>query len=161
MINGSYWQCNRCEWCAQSSSVKFWDCQFTHLWNDGFIRSYVWQISFRQLWLLYNVKTGYGFMCFEEGKNIFAFTIISQDWYGTGSLNPSSGITRICLSYRVNSLHSSDAIWWHRSASPLAQVKVVAWQHQAITWTNVDLFTEGSLWHSPESNFTSDQDINP
>ena len=36
-----------------------------------------------------------------------------------------------------NSLWPSDAIWWHRSGSTLAQV-MACW-HQAITWTNVDL----------------------
>ena len=34
----------------------------------------------------------------------------------------------------INSLWPSDAIWWHWFRSWL-----VAWQHQAITWTNVDL----------------------
>ena len=37
----------------------------------------------------------------------------------------------------ADSLWPSDAIWWHRSGSTLAQV--IAWRHQAITWTNVDL----------------------
>ena len=29
---------------------------------------------------------------------------------------------------------------------------LVAWWHQAITWTNVDLIISDVLWHSPESN---------
>ena len=36
-----------------------------------------------------------------------------------------------------NPLWPSDAIWWHRSRSTLVQV--MAYRHQAITWTNVDL----------------------
>ena len=36
-----------------------------------------------------------------------------------------------------NSLWPSDTIWRHESGSTLAQV--MAWRHQAITWTNVDL----------------------
>ena len=36
------------------------------------------------------------------------------------------------------SFWSSDTIWWQRSGSTLAQVMLVAWWHQAITWTNVD-----------------------
>ena len=38
--------------------------------------------------------------------------------------------------YRLNSLGHSDAIWRWGSWSTLVQV---AWRHQAITWTNVDL----------------------
>ena len=38
----------------------------------------------------------------------------------------------------VISLRPSDAIWRHRSGSTLAKVKLVAWWHQANTWTNVD-----------------------
>ena len=40
---------------------------------------------------------------------------------------------------RFNSLWPSDAIWRHGSQSTLAQVMLVAWRHQGITWTNVDL----------------------
>ena len=32
----------------------------------------------------------------------------------------------------------SDAIWWHRSGSALAEVMACCLQHQAITWTNLD-----------------------
>ena len=39
----------------------------------------------------------------------------------------------------INSLWPRDAIWRHRSVLTLAQVWLVAWRHQAITWTNVDL----------------------
>ena len=38
-----------------------------------------------------------------------------------------------------NSLWPNDAIQRHRSGSTLPQVMANAWQHQAITWTNVDL----------------------
>ena len=38
----------------------------------------------------------------------------------------------------INSFWSSDTVWWERSGSALAQVMLVAWRHQAITWTNVD-----------------------
>ena len=37
------------------------------------------------------------------------------------------------------SLKPCDAIWRHRSRSKLAQEWLVAWWHQAIIWTNVDL----------------------
>ena len=39
----------------------------------------------------------------------------------------------------VNSLWLSEAIWWQRYRSILAQVMAFAWLHQAIAWTNVDL----------------------
>ena len=32
----------------------------------------------------------------------------------------------------------SDATWRHRTGATLGQVMLVAWRHQAITWTNVD-----------------------
>ena len=51
-------------------------------------------------------------------------------------------ICKIELCYnrpKSNSLWPSDTIWQHRSGSTLVQVMVVAWRHQAITWTNVDL----------------------
>ena len=38
----------------------------------------------------------------------------------------------------VNSLWPSDAIWHQRSWSSVVQVMLVAWWHQAVTWTNVD-----------------------
>ena len=40
-----------------------------------------------------------------------------------------------------NSLWPTDTIWQHRSKSTLAhcQTWLVAWQHQAISWTNADL----------------------
>ena len=41
----------------------------------------------------------------------------------------------------ANSLQPSDTIWKHRSTRTLAQVIDFAWQHQAITWTNVDLLS--------------------
>ena len=37
----------------------------------------------------------------------------------------------------VNSLWPSDAIWWQRFGSTLALI--MAWRHQAITWTTIDL----------------------
>ena len=40
---------------------------------------------------------------------------------------------------QVNSLGPSDVIWRHKSGLTLAQVMLVAWRHQAITWTNVDI----------------------
>ena len=49
-----------------------------------------------------------------------------------------------CRWQRVNSSRLSDAIWWHRTGSTLAQVMARVWRHQAITWANVDL----SLWSS-------------
>ena len=54
---------------------------------------------------------------------------------------------------RSNSLWPSDAICWHRTGSKLAQV---AWQHQAVTWINVDLSYLSSTvqWHSSRGNFT-------
>ena len=36
-------------------------------------------------------------------------------------------------------LRSSDAIWRHKSGSTVAQAWLVAWWHQAISWTKVDL----------------------
>ena len=32
----------------------------------------------------------------------------------------------------------SDAKWWKKTGSTLAQVMAFAWRHQAITWTNID-----------------------
>ena len=39
----------------------------------------------------------------------------------------------------INSLCPSNAIWRHRSGSLAQVIWFVAWRHQAITWTNVDL----------------------
>ena len=70
----------------------------------------------------------------------------------------------------VNSLWPSDAIWWHRSGSTLAQVR--AWwsqmashflSQQTIAWANVDLVLNQCWliiskvhWPSCEGNFTRD-----
>ena len=63
---------------------------------------------------------------------------LSQCWLR--SLSPY-GVTRPQwvrgLLWVVNSLWPSDAVWRHRSMSTLAEVIVVAWLYQAITWTNV------------------------
>ena len=39
----------------------------------------------------------------------------------------------------VNLLWPRDTIWWHKSGSALVQVMACCLQHQAITWTNVEL----------------------
>ena len=36
---------------------------------------------------------------------------------------------------------------------------LVAWQHQAITWTNDNFIIKGVLWRWPESNFTMAHDL--
>ena len=67
-----------------------------------------------------------------------------------------------CLSFKINSLRPSDAIWRHKSGSTLAQVWLAAWRHQAITWTNVDLSSVRSSgihqraisWEIPQPPFT-------
>ena len=64
----------------------------------------------------------------------------------------------------VYSLQRSDAIWWHRQGIALVVttwlhkagktlVQVIAWWHQATTWTNDDLLAN-VLWHLPDSNST-------
>ena len=65
----------------------------------------------------------------------------------------------------VNPLWPSDAIWWHWSWLTFFFFKycLVAWQPQAITWTNIDLsfVINEFLWLLPDSNFTgSAQDVN-
>ena len=60
----------------------------------------------------------------------------------------------------IYSLRPTDAIWRHRSGSTLAQV--IAWWHQAITWTNVNLSSVRSSgihlraisWEIPQPLFT-------
>ena len=56
-------------------------------------------------------------------------------------------LTTFCeMGYRqLNSLGPSDAIWRQRSGSTLAEAMLlVAWRHQAITWTNGDLSSVSS-----------------
>ena len=52
--------------------------------------------------------------------------------------------------FNFNTLWPSDAIWWHRSVLTLARITACCWWQQAITWTNVDLWSVGSteicLW---------------
>ena len=66
----------------------------------------------------------------------------------------------ICNIYRyyatvINSLWSSDGIWWHRSGSTLVQV--MAWFVMAPSHclNQCWLLISGDQWHSPDSNFTA------
>ena len=53
------------------------------------------------------------------------------------------------FSWLFQSLWPSDSIWCHRIGSWVNWVRwlLIAWQHQALTWTNV-----GVIWHSPTSS---------
>ena len=53
----------------------------------------------------------------------------------------------------VNSMWSSDAIWWHRSGSTLAQVMALCCQAQSHYLKQCWLCISDILWHSPKSNF--------
>ena len=61
--------------------------------------------------------------------------------------------------YTLNSLQPSDAIWWHRSGSALAQVIACCLRHKAITWTKFHVlkndFEMAST--SPGSNIMSNK----
>ena len=54
----------------------------------------------------------------------------------------------------VNSMWSSDAIWWHRSGSTLAQVMALCCQAQSHYLKQCWLCISDILWHSPKNNFT-------
>ena len=62
----------------------------------------------------------------RKHRYVYAFHINLQQWNAMDMLR-----------YTFNSLGPSDATWRWRSWSTL--VRVMAWRHQAITWTNVDL----------------------
>ena len=70
-------------------------------------------------------------------------------WLSTISLAQSS----------INSLWPSDAIWWHKSGSTLAQVMAKCRPSHCLKqcWHIINMF----MWHSPNANFTgSVHDIN-
>ena len=52
-----------------------------------------------------------------------------------GNLSQHATLVFFLVVRWFNSLCPSDAIWQHRSGSTLAQVWLVAWSHQAITWS--------------------------
>ena len=64
-------------------------------------------------------------------------------------------MTKICI---FNSWWPSDAIRWHMSGS--ISVEAMAWQHQTITWTNVDSLSVRSPWHSYENIIIRFEDSN-
>ena len=83
-------------------------------------------------------------------------------WYRTGSKTIYEPLINNSIHWfrqqvYVNSLGSSDAIWRHRFGQHWLRLWSVAWRHQAITWTNVDLrilapnsehFHRNSAWYS-------------
>ena len=56
----------------------------------------------------------------------------------------------------INSLWPSDAIWWHRSGSTLAQVMACYLMAPSLYLNQYWLIISEVLWHSPEGNFTGD-----
>ena len=54
-----------------------------------------------------------------------------------------------------NSLWTSDAIWWHKSGSTLAQVIACCLPTPSHYLNQCWLIISGVLWHLPESNFTA------
>ena len=54
----------------------------------------------------------------------------------------------------LNSLWPSDAIWWHRSGSTLAQVMACCLTAPSHYLNQCWLIMNGVLWHSPKTNFT-------
>ena len=63
----------------------------------------------------------------------------------------------------INSLCPSDAMWCHKTQSSLVHVIcLVAWWHEAITWTNVHIFLVRFCGIHLRGSFTeSVPDINP
>ena len=55
----------------------------------------------------------------------------------------------------VNALWPGDTIWRQRYESTLVQVWLVVWQHQAITWTNIDQWPARSFVIYPGTQGTS------
>ena len=55
----------------------------------------------------------------------------------------------------VNSLWSSDTIWWHKCGSTLVQVILVAWWHPSHYLIQCWLLISEVPWHSPESSFST------
>ena len=59
----------------------------------------------------------------------------------------------------VNLLWLNDAIWWHRSGSPLAQVMACCLTAPIHNLKQCGLIINRVLWHSPKTNFSA-QNIN-
>ena len=59
-------------------------------------------------------------------------------------------------SWSFNSLRPSDAIWWHRSGSTLAQVMACCLTAPSHYLNKCWLIITKVEWHSPEGNFTED-----
>ena len=61
---------------------------------------------------------------------------------------------KLTVANLFNSLWYSDAIWWHNSESILVQsiacCSMPSYHHLNQCW----IIIKGTLWHSPESNFT-------
>ena len=104
---------------SSSPPWHFWAPSFGFLWHTG-------HRTFSEC------KTGIWYYCNDFSERKMAF----KHWCnGTFYLThwPLGDFNEIS---KVNCLWSSDAIWRHRLGSTLAQV--MAYWHQAITWTNVD-----------------------
>ena len=89
------------------------------------------------IFYVYNIFYGCGYILsntiFLQFYPILFDTFSCQALWCYSIINAIGLFTGCCATLR-----SSDAIWRHRSGSTLAQW-LVAWRHQAITWTNVDL----------------------
>ena len=71
------------------------------------------------------VNPGHAEFYFRKYNNIFAFSMISQHWDGTGSLNPSLCETRNHLSYLVNTRVADDlVIQGARASATMVLVKL-------------------------------------
>ena len=66
------------------------------------------------------IRVWYTHIYLKKRRNIFAFSVISQNWYGTGTWNPSTWKTRALLSCIVNIIASSADALATRVAKALA-----------------------------------------
>ena len=97
--------------------------------------------------ILILIKISMKFISKDPIDNIPALVQI-MSWHQPGGKPLSEPMITILLTHIsttrplvgwINSLGPSDAIWWQRSLSTLAQVMACCLKAQAITWTNVDL----------------------
>ena len=88
--------------------------------------------------------------------------MLIDDWLRICYQYGNKYITWNSVSNHVNSLSSSDALWWYKSRSTLAQVMACCLMAPSHYLNQCWLIVGEVLWHSPEGNFTwNAQDIYP
>ena len=90
------------------------------------------------------------FCSFHIGIEIFCVTQLNST--AADALVPS--VTMAINNHDINLLWPSEAIWWHKSGSPWAQVMACCQMAPSHYWNQCCLLNSEVLWNSPKSNFT-------